>query len=538
MELKQNVKVHNKFEITVCDAKTGKEKQKAYAYNVVLDNFFQLRLKQRSGNVFHQAMNTIAIGTGTGTPSITDTDLFKPLTRRTATKVDEHYEYPTSYITKQIKINADECNGETFTEVGLEVEYSNGSRTIYILCTHAMLQDADGKPTTVHKTDTDVVYINATFYCIFVKGGFGDNGIYPLPKDNMIIKYLVDGEDGLYVYSSRFPHENASEIEIDHTHEKAFSFRDFTADYANLTIDLPEMTIHDNEFNNHIVKNIVLKGLGGFQFPDPSIFPDYEIDHLALGEGDGETTEFDIKCPLIKNGTAKIYVGGRELSPSEYEVDYESNCCDNRENYYTANMKMDGVHAKFGNALTGSPDKRHKGQDPLYWGIDPLQQNIYPSTTSISVDRPIWIDLGDAKQCNTVKIDTRPDFAANAKIVIEHSDNNVDWTPVSYTTNENKYNGGYTYYTFRFPLTAARYWRVYPKTSEYYYFEYSSSLGTRDGSNLTSATFFLGKSVPGLKLHTAPKVGEKVEASYKIDVPYKTENNIIRLTCSIVLQRD
>ncbi len=44
MNLQEKANVHNKFEFTVVDAKTGKEKQKAVAYNTILDQWFNARV--------------------------------------------------------------------------------------------------------------------------------------------------------------------------------------------------------------------------------------------------------------------------------------------------------------------------------------------------------------------------------------------------------------------------------------------------------------------------------------------------------------
>lgn len=545
MELKQNVKLHNKFEITVCDAKTGKEKQKAYAYNVVLDNFFKMRLRQLDGDNqagYRNSMAYIGVGTGTGTPAATDTGLFTTLLHRSANLVEQHYEYPTSYITRQIKINADEYNGQTFTEVGLEAYYTVGmwSTPTYMLCTHAMIQDAEGNTIAISKTDTDVVYINATFYCTFTRNGFGNNGIFPTAANNIIVKYLFMGNTELIVRSGRFAAQNATDVANDYIFTKSFDFANTTGDYANMTLNLPVMTILDSEFNNHIVKNLVITGIGGFQFPDAAAFPDYNINRLVLGEGDGATTDFNIKCPLIKSGTIKIYVGDTELAASEYDVDYESNCIDARENYYTAGMKLDGIHAKFGNTASKNPDTSYQYRDPLYWGIYPVSGYVYPYYCTVTAAEPIWIDLGSAKECNRLRIDNNKintSYVDNLKI--QYSNDNETWTDAAYTRSETAFSSSIYYYTFSFAMTTARYWRVFiPNYSwNYYFYYYNSGMGTRDNTTHIKSSFFLGKSVPGLVLHTAPADGQTVEASYKIDIPFKTVNNLMRISGSVVLQR-
>ena len=61
--------IHNRFDIEVIDKDTGKVKQKAVAYNVVCNEYFNAII---NGTI---AAN-ILIGGGSGTPSATDTTLF------------------------------------------------------------------------------------------------------------------------------------------------------------------------------------------------------------------------------------------------------------------------------------------------------------------------------------------------------------------------------------------------------------------------------------------------------------------------------
>ena len=120
MQAKEKVLLHNKFEIEVVDAATGELKQKAYAYNVIVNYYFSSRLTGSPLGVSADLLRYIALGTGTGTPAITDTALFTHLTRKSVTTLETVYEYPTSHTTKQIKLEATECNGSNITEVGLE----------------------------------------------------------------------------------------------------------------------------------------------------------------------------------------------------------------------------------------------------------------------------------------------------------------------------------------------------------------------------------------------------------------------------------
>ncbi|MGI6745439.1 MAG: hypothetical protein ACOX45_04630, partial [Acutalibacteraceae bacterium] len=138
----------------------------------------------------------IAIGTGTGTPAVTDTALFSQLIRKEVTTLETVYEYPTSHTTKQIKLEATECNGSTITEVALVGVYSGTLTNSYYIMSHAMLQDSEGNQIAIAKTDTDVVYITATFYVTYTPSGFGSNGIYPKPENNYLVRWLLTRQHG------------------------------------------------------------------------------------------------------------------------------------------------------------------------------------------------------------------------------------------------------------------------------------------------------------------------------------------------------
>ncbi len=543
MNIQEKVLLHNKFEVKVVDARTGELKQEAVGYNVILNAFFQTRLGNGSNPGPTTGLSYIGVGTGTGTPTIEDTGLFNTLFHRSATIVESHYEYPTSYITKQIKINADEYNGSTITEVGLEFYYTVGiwDSPAYRLATHAMLQDSEGNIIAIEKTDVDVVYINATFYVTFTPSGFGENGIYPRPENNMLVQWVVNGSTNVKLNTFRYDLDYSSDLENENYFTKTYSFTSGTGNYETNTWDLPVMNMLDTECNNHVLKVIGIPGIGAYRFPDPTVFPDYDVDHLVVGEGDGVTMEFSVRCPLIKAGTAKVFVDSRQLDDSEFEFDYESNCNDSRENYHTAPMNCQMENVVFGDVRTRSPSTSYSYRDPLFWGNYPLSGYLYPSSCVISESNPVWIDFGEAKQCNCLRIDNRAIGASYlGNFVVEYSNDNVNWTPVNLTrTEETYYSSSVTYYKWTWPLTSARYWRVYISGYNWTYYIYygSNGPGTRDNAANARGTFFLGKSVPGLKLRTAPAAGASVEVSYKLDIPFKTENNLIRLTCSILLQR-
>lgn len=531
MQIKEKVLLHNKFDVKVVDSRTGEVKQTATAYNVITNYYFNSRLLNSPMYKTSDLLTYIAIGTGTGTPAITDTALFTHLTRKAVTTLETVYEYPTSHITRQIKLEATECNGQTITEVGFEA-YSSGTwSTYYYLMTHAMLQDSEGNQIAIVKTDVDVVYITATFYATYTPSGFGDNGVYPVPDKNYLLRWLLTGSVDSTIRFARFPIQYSSDMEIKYTSSKSYSFTNGVGSIENYQYDLPVTTFLDSECNNRIVRHFGIAGFGAFTFPNHDAFPPYAVNHLVIGEGDGETAEFNIKCPLIQAGTPRVYVNNVELvAGTDFTVDCESNCGDWYENYHTAAMTAQDDNVEFGNIRSCTPyTGSYTRYDPLAWW-NCYNTAFYPSSCTVSEATPIWIDFLTAKECNRLKIDTLTITSSQIdNLVIEHSSDNETWTRVGHTRNAQVWS---------WPLVSARYWRVYIPGYNWTYSIYGSnnSVTARDGQSYKS-TFSLGKTVPGLKLTNPPAAGETITASYSIEYPFKTANNLLRFTCSIQLQR-
>lgn len=308
----------------------------------------------------------IAIGTGTGTPAVTDTALFSHLTRKAMTTLETVYEYPTSHITKQIKLEATECNGSTITEVALEGVYSGTWSDSYYIMSHAMLQDSEGNQIAIAKTDTDVVYITATFYATYTPSGFGTNGIYPKPDNNYLVRWLLTGSTDGTVRFSRYPLEYSSDMNTKYHGSKSYTFSNGTGNTTTYQYDLPVITFLDSECNNRLVKHLGVAGVGAFTFPNHEVFPPYQINQIVIGEGDGETQEFNIKAPLIQAGTARVYLDGEELTEgTDFVVDYENNCGDWYENYHTAALTCRDTGVTFGDLASKTPSSSYDYRDPL-----------------------------------------------------------------------------------------------------------------------------------------------------------------------------
>lgn len=151
MNININTDVHNKYEFTLIHNDGTEEHQTAY--NVVTNSYYN-RIATGSGINFA----TLALGTGTGTISVTDTALFTRLYGKNMgwnisdikfIRVGEYVETCTVTYTE------DEAVGN-ITEIGIE---GNG-----YLYSHALITDAEGHPISIAKTNTDRLIVTVTIY--------------------------------------------------------------------------------------------------------------------------------------------------------------------------------------------------------------------------------------------------------------------------------------------------------------------------------------------------------------------------------------
>ena len=151
MEINMSANVHNKYEFTLIHADGTEEHQ--VAYNVVTNSYYT-RIATGSSINF----STLALGTGTGTVSISDTSLFTRLYGKSIgwSFSNIHFVSVGKYTeTASITFTEDEAVGN-ITEIGIE-----GNAQLY---SHALVTDAEGHVISINKTDTDRLIVNLTIY--------------------------------------------------------------------------------------------------------------------------------------------------------------------------------------------------------------------------------------------------------------------------------------------------------------------------------------------------------------------------------------
>jgi hypothetical protein len=193
-------------------------------------------------------------------------------------------------ITKEIRLEADQFNGNTITEVGFMAAYYT---SYYHLVTHAFLQDSEGNQIAIQKTDTDVVIIRGTFYVTFNCTGFGDNGIYPPADQNGVVKWLLGtGSFPATFAFSRYNLQKSTDLSANKHGTKSTNMDACTRNATTWRIDYPIITWLDTERLNHTVRTIGINSIGAISLPNHTMFPPVQVTKISIGTGDGSTKDF------------------------------------------------------------------------------------------------------------------------------------------------------------------------------------------------------------------------------------------------------
>lgn len=333
MELKQNVSIHNKFEIEVI--RNGEVVQKAVGYNKILNQFWTRFFSNlgNGGKYFYY----IFYGSGTGTPSVTDTSLFHHEGAVVATQTASGQDLVNNgiaWVTKKIELNEQTAVGVELSEVGIGWGSSASN-----LCTHAMLEDMNGNPITIEKTDVDIINIYATVYVHFglkkwtpylLAGAISNidrsycslyHWIFGVPADPTYTGNALGLGVGKIAIISLGRPSNLNKMQNFRSpyRVKFSSESEFITDVANkrVTVKAGRFAVAEANVDGGIAF-IWMGGSEGTQtdrYMTPALFipvegflPGTDITNEAVGTGDGVETEFSTKYDFPTN--AKIYING------------------------------------------------------------------------------------------------------------------------------------------------------------------------------------------------------------------------------------
>jgi hypothetical protein len=368
MKATRNVNIHNKFEIAVTDSRTGEVKQKGTAYNIVLDQMFDRILN------FNHFFNFIRFGKGEGTPVASDTSLFDELGAKEAITEEEVREFPVCHRTRYIRLEPEEYPDEIITEVG--IAYNPGGANAIdnqnTLVTHAMIEDAEGNPLFVEKTEFDVLTIYATVYF-----DIGDNSqmhggavrwMEPL-EENHYIDYLMGNtfSNDMRLRAGSAPHFTTRPIIGQTGASDELSRSEWESDSDMRTTSFPTVRFGTDDANGRINSFAISDetGSGGVLqavLPIPGFWDGYEYQGQEIGMGNGERRTFRTNDNPIM-GDRDIVV--RKDNEIINEADYR---------FYDNALEFPAYRAAFvnTNVMTYNGDYQ-----PFHFEHHPEDKNVY-----------------------------------------------------------------------------------------------------------------------------------------------------------------
>lgn len=547
MNLKSHIDVHNKFEATLYDARTGAVKQQATAYNVVTDSYYQY---VRSGG--GQAAQVIAVGTGVGTPSASDTALFQQLTQKAGSMGPFHREDVNQWsIQLETTFTETEANGD-LTEVG--VKSANYNLRLY---THAMFTDSESHTIVITKTNTDRLTVTATIYFTIQ---FPSNIIpelftpfLPLSTNPEAKRYLESEADVPKVFDQEIPapapwilrHLMLSiNNNISGTSSVGFimgiCLSDDTQTFAiswGHDVGMSQITAQGQPAGRRATGGLVpssswnvtgktyqIRGimtpLGLFKI-DSTIFPPYELSLERTG--DGSTTDFNFGVAELSS-TASVYIDG-VLQSSGYtwnrkDFTLRQAWASQHGTYLIECPKLYRQRAGTPSSPSRSPiigpnqflqDSTSISSAPSWKDARPLSANgaasadfpngsydyVYDFTTSKSVNT-LWTLINNSGLC-----------------VLYYSNDKTTWTEATRVTGSDVQRS-------EFATKSARYWKVSFNTLP------GATSGLQNILDVPFGAFDLVK--PQLQFSTAPPAGSVVKVVTNTEYPIKNENWLIDQT--------
>ena len=512
---KQNIDlraaIHNRFVVEVYDAATGELKRKARAYNVICDAYWT-RLFNTSGQYWQPLSRFVYVlyGKGSGTPAASDTALFsrngalqinsfeKILTRNRRTGVCSCQAVAT--------LNAEDAVGETITELGIGYDNSH-------CVTHAMLQDMDGNPISIEKTDTDVIKIYATLYLHWPDGGWyggAVNFLAAVSGDDVYASFVEVLLDRLGAsYSVAFLFSSAGKCtgigssvnttgivyaSINTANKTIIVNARYAAANANGPIRGFQMSTRIAGGNWTRIVTVLLFTMGSWYTPPA-------ISGEAVGTGDGSTTGFATAFPVKTGGT--VYVDG--VAASGVSVHTGPAAVTNMEQWFNR------LNAKNANALTESGT-------PIYANSNNLNGD-YLDTTDLSANATTSVYENPFFALGLAKFQAKILYANPGTLVVQASDDCETWADVC-TISGN--NSSYSESAVPAAYKNKKYWRF---------------KNTTDSSRnwMVRAVGAAADEAHNIVFDTAPAAGAVITCDYVPDCIAKDSNHVLDLSVTLTL---
>ena len=473
----------------------------------------------------------LRFGSGSGTPSASDTALFTPLWNNYNFALEEKsVDYTEDSITwhSYTEVPANQTYVGTISEVGIWSYSYVGTTATDRMITHALIYDAEGMPITIEKDDLMLLQVEVTVTLKF-------STISPWkivnPKVNFIrlLDYLKtrlstsdnnknyiqdcvplvlltatpERECWGYVYVGSWP---SSQRYLSNALPPFGLGAAPTGSVASLVTPRvvtaatrleTDATAYPVYFNHVAFMHACYAKL-----PDENVFAYYDIEDIPIGVGDGETKEFSNPLNYFVKNSETVYVNG---TPLVRGVDYT---IDNAPNMDMLQELTPCAYASFEGSNTTSSSYlplfrralSNKSSLPLF-----ISEGV--AGEYITKDTPLIIDMKEAVKLNTIHMPN-----VTGTMTLAKSDDKINWEDVISWTN----NSGVQ----TFDETTARYWRI-SYTTTYYI----SSPSVYDNPAANAFLGYVGD--PLIRFTNAPAADAEIKMKVKMDRPFKNAHFVI-----------
>lgn len=540
------IKLHNRFDILLTDAVTGEVKQTAKAENVVCDTYWE--------HLFSNVLNItyVQVGTGTGTPSRTDTQLFRRLSYKSVSLAMSSIDKNNWKATKTITLSENEWVG-SLTEIGLSP--TNGASSGDYIFTHAMFTDSEGHPITIIKTNADRLSVTITLY-LTLTWTSPTNNVYfsPWCRNSTTVRQNADARvdyirgDSLwthlpnwllhvavnhYMFPNILPTSLPAVWPYSYPISHANSLGNIEPTYSLSTQTLRYTIgtrILSDSFNaaaptTYLIKCLAIATEVFVTLPNESVYPAKQVTLETIA--DGTTTDFNFGIPELDIQGVEVYIDNVLQDSNTYTFygrDYtHPQGWRSYDNLYVT--KITGYDYPIVSSHSTTITGFHRPAPVCIWD----KHIPYPYST-LTEFAEFYYDFQTNYTVSAVGVYKGTQNWRTYVGVPElyYSNDGESWTQLTnpWTDYHNQPNIDVTNGIVAISPISARYWKVKSYHNELdKYAEYTST--TNPGSFELVASILFDDPKPQLQFNTPPAANATVKIKAYCKYPIKNENWII-----------
>ena len=531
MNIDSSIKFKNNYRLQHIDTITGETLHDLEFHNVVLDQIIDTIVDVKRANA--KMGFGIAIGSGSGTPSASDTQLFNEIKRFV-----DNSGGVTGKCSKKDNNTLLFSVSVTIPEVGVCFYVMN---TGMKLVTHALILDSEGNPITVKKKDTDKIILNCEVYITFESEDIENFDIETFVSNSqrigtLVMQYRFGAATSLEAerVSNYYWRNPYSAYNLDVYQNCSSTYNLYTTlnspnwvknkDARTLTVNFGPSRLPEFSMPTYI-RGITFGKLGTIKLPNEVIFPRYKISNITVGVGDGATTKF--KCPLnyFIQDSETIRVGNEEkIRDTDYTIDNEANQDELIELSAGNEAIISGGLDNIDPALFRKPFGKIS---PSSWNDGTRYGGQY-GPGRLDASHPLYLDFKESVKLNTLRV---PSNSEGTFTLFGRNTEEEDWNLIGQLTpnaENNHYNFDLCYY---------RYIKLTSTTSTFY----MSSVGEGSGyaekydtiEKCKKNSWFIGYVGDGIEFTTPPPSGAAITMDAYTDLPFVSPNNVLDLSATL-----